>query len=85
MTPRTKWAIIITLFFLAYGFAVLVFWNSLPRPYERSPKPTKAEERIMEKARKWHGNYTQIIAVEGIYLKRKSRTGKPERIWIVRR
>ena len=84
MTRRTKWAIIITLLFLGYGLAVLWFWNLLPRPYERPPKPTQAEETAMEKARKQHGNYTQIVAVEGIYFERKGRNGT-ERVWIARR
>ena len=85
MKARTKWAIIITLFFLAYGLAVLLFWNHIPRPYEKPPKPSKAEERLMEKARKRHGNYRQIIAIEGIYLERKDGNGKMERVWVVRR
>ena len=81
MTTRTKWAIAVFLLLLAYG---LLIANCLPRPYERPPEPTKAEERLMEKARKRHGNYTQIVSIEGIYLERKGRGGKMERVWIIR-
>jgi len=85
MTRRTKWAIIAALLILAYGLAVLLLWDSLPRPYAKPPMPTKSELRIMEKAKTRHGNYTQIITTRGIYLERISKKGKPERVWVVRR
>ena len=84
MTRKAKWTLIAFLLMLAYGLAVLLLWDSLPRPYEK-PIVTKEELRIMEKARKRHGNYTQIITKKAIYLERIGESGKRERVWIVRR
>jgi hypothetical protein len=85
MTRKAKWTLIAFLILLAYGLAVFLFWDNLPRPYERPSKPSKAEEKAMEKARKRHGNYTQIITNAGIYMERIGKDGKPERVWILKR
>lgn len=85
MKSKTKWAIAAILLILAYGLAVIWFWRSLPQPYEKPPGLSKSEEQLMERARKRYGNYTQIIAVGGIYMERKGRNGKQERVWVVKR
>jgi len=85
MTRKAKWAIIAFLVILIYGLAVVLLWDSFPRPYEKPPIATKEELRIMEKARKRHGNHTQIITRKEIYLERISQDGKPERVWVVKR
>jgi len=84
MKHKAKWAILVALAILAYGLAVFWFWYSIPLPYEKPPAPTKSELKIMEKSRYKHGDYTQIITAEAIYLERKGKGGKLERVWIAR-
>lgn len=68
MTPRTKWAIIITLLLLGYGLAVVWFWNCLYRPYEHPPARTAKEQKAVDQIKKKVGNYTVIDCKEGIYF-----------------
>lgn len=77
MKAKTKWIIALIFFAIAYSVALVLTWQSVYRPYERPPVPTKAE---IKRVHKQHGYFTLISTQKGTYFKRKGQI-----VWIARR